>query len=78
MIEMGKQYPYFNDDAETRWRENNLNLQMDNDMKMTTMDDFLEVSEIDAYKVHDIIFIQDRGSSLPTVQCSPHSAAKEM
>ena len=86
MIKMAQHYPYFNDDAETKWKENNLNLEIENDMKMTARgerarwsdDMILEVGKIDAYLVHDIKFIQERGSSLPTVQCPPHTAAKEM
>ena len=81
MIEVAKHYPYFNDDAETKWKGNNLNQKIENDMKNAarcTKKGLLKVGKMDAYKVHDIMFVQERGSSLPTVNCPPHTAAKEM
>ena len=38
----------------------------------------LEVSKMDKYRVHHIQFSEERGSSLPTVLCPPHTEAKDM
>ena len=81
---MAKNYPYFNDDAETKWKGNNLNQRIEYGMKNTARGECyggkfsLKVDKIDPNKVHDIKFIQEWGSSLPTVNCPPHTAAKDM
>ena len=81
---MAKDTPYFNEEAETKWKENNPNQKIENEMKELAKGDRwnqLRVRSMDSYKVHHMTFNQhkiqfheERGTvSLPTLQCQPHT-----
>ena len=72
---MTKIYPYFNEDAETNWKKGNSNMKISHDMEQVPSNDFT-VGKIDKYKVHDMRFKEQGGTSLPLVDCSKHSSAK--
>ena len=81
MVELAKKYPYFNEDAEINWRQGNPNMEMAQDMAKITHFNF-QVQKVDQYRVHDINFKPQEGTSLPVVDCdcflhSLHSTAKE-
>ena len=61
---MAKDFPYFNDEAETKWKKNNLNQKIENEMKEVAKGEelysggpvYLKVGKMDAYKVHHMKF----------------------
>ena len=73
---MTKIYPYFNEDAETNWKEGNSNMKMSHDMERIVRY-FCGVSEIDKYKVQDMSFKKQDGTSLPLIADSQLSSTKE-
>ena len=73
---MTKIYPYFNEDAETNWKEGNSNMKMSHDMERSVRY-YVVVSEIDEYKVQDMSFKKQVGTSLPLVDDSQLSSTKE-
>ena len=76
MIEMVKTYPYLNENAETNWKKENSNMKMSQDMtKITHRNRYHD--KLYQYKVHDMSFIKQEGTSLPLVDCSRHSTSKE-
>ena len=78
MIEFAKIYPYFNEDSEINWKENNQNLEMAQNMiKIIDRSSEIFVHRIDQYKVHDLRFKTQTGTSLPLIDCSQHSTWKE-
>ena len=74
---MTKIYPYFNEDAETNWKEGNSNKKMSQDMEQIAKHFELEAREIDKYKVQDMSFKKQVGTSLPLVDDSQLSSTKE-
>ena len=83
---MAKLFPFFNDDAETRWKSNNLNETVTNKMKKETRQGSIIVQKMDSFKVHNMFdvkmvhkiqFNQDDGILLPNIQCTQHSGAGE-
>ena len=83
---MAKDTPYFNEEAETKWKENNPNQKIENEMKEVAKGNKynkLLIQSMDSYKVHHmkfkdenmkIQFHEERGRvSLPTVQCQPRN-----
>ena len=84
MVEMTKKYPYFNEDAETNWKEGNSNMEMTQSMACILSGPALKavglsLKKIDQYKVCDMIFKKQEGTSLPLVDFSrsPYSTGKE-
>ena len=77
VIGLTKIYPYFNEDAETNWKESNSNMEMARDMKnIITKSNYIRVREIDHFKVHEMSFKEQEGTSLPLVSNREHSSAK--
>ena len=50
-------------------------MKISHDMEQVPSNDFT-VGKIDKYKVHDMRFKEQGGTSLPLVDCSKHSSAK--
>ena len=74
---MTKIYPYFNEDAETNWKEGNSNMKMSHNMERIIRQYKFEVSKIDEYKVQDMSFKKQVGTSLPLVDDSQLSSTKD-
>ena len=78
MIESATTYPYFNEDAELKWKDQNLNMEMAHAMaKIIDRSSVFLVDNINQFKVHDLRFKKQRGTSLPLIDCSQHSTNKE-
>lgn len=77
MIGVATRFPYFNEDAETNWKEYNQNTGMSLGMKNIIKKNF-QINKIDQYKVHDKIFMEQNGSSFPLVAFSQSSSPNQV
>ena len=78
MIKNATIYPYFNEDAEMMWKDQNLNIEMAQAMaKIINRSSEFLVHNIDQFKVHDLQFKEQTGTLLPLIDCSQHSTMKE-
>ena len=77
LIETAKVYPHFNEGSETNWKKSNANTEMSQEMAKITSKNHLKVQKIGCYKVHDMRFKKQEGTSLQLADCSHHSTAKE-
>ena len=63
VIEMATRFPYFNEESETNWKEDNLNKEMEINMKEATGTGFgIPVEKMAPFKVHDMFEKKDDGS----------------
>ena len=78
MVESATTYPYFNEDVEIKWKDQNLNMEIAQAMaKIIDRSSVFLVDNINQFKVHDLRFKKQTGTSLPLIDCSQHSTNKE-
>ena len=73
-INLAIRFPFFNEDSELHWKENNSNKVIANDMKREIQNSgpgraFLLVQQIEQFIVPKICFSKVKGISLPFVSC---------
>ena len=76
LIETANVYPYLNERSETDWKQSNANMDMSQKMAKIARKNHLKAKEIGLFKVHDMRFKEQEGTSLKLAD-SYHSTVKE-